>query len=370
MDILTSLALLKRLLDEVPRLKRLASNPQNEELPAWDNEVRRILVETFGTDSKEFSRYDGIVLLKSVKTQADKEHAYIDHVSQREKALKDIIKEHDLPVKVGAQDNGRGNIKDELKHFYEGFIRYKELVIAKNRGSLKSEQESEFQDLSAQLQRSYGSLKKVIEKYGGPSVLLLEGGNYKCEAFSSAFNYTLFSPGTLVAVMDAAITTLNMAIGNLEKLLKSEQLPREAIFQNGKQYDAYEAIKDIITTATKKLIIVDTWVDGTLFHLLGNAQPNVQIQILTQNMIGDFMLAGQKFKKQREKGQQGTLTVHKSSKFHDRFIVVDDKIFHLGASIKDAGDKMFAMSEIEGPDIKSKLSETISSYWDKAEIVL
>jgi len=370
MDILTALVLLKRLLDEVPRLKRLASNPKNKELPAWDNEVKRILMETFGTDSKELSRYDGIILLKRAETQADKEHAYIDHVSQREKALKDIIKEYAPAMKVGAQDDGRGNIKDELKHLHDGFIRYKELVVAKQRGSLKSEQESELQDLSTHLQRSYGSLKKVIEKYGGPSVLLLQGGNYKCEAFSSAFNYTLFSPDTFIAVIDAALTTLNMAIGNLEKLLESEQLPREAVFSDGKQYDAYEAIKDIITTATKKLIIVDTWVDSTLFPLLGNAQPKVQIQILTQNMIGDFMLAGQKFKEQREKAQQGTLTVRKSSKFHDRFIVVDDKVFHLGASIKDAGDKMFAMSEIESPEIKNKLSETISNYWDKAQIVL
>ena len=370
MDILTALALLKRLLDEVPRLKRLASNPKNKELPAWDNEVKRILIETFGTNSKELSRYDGIILLKRAETQADKEYAYIDHVSQREKALKDIIKEYAPAIEVGAQDDGRGNIKDELKHLHDGFIRYKELVVAKQRGSLKSEQESELQDLSTHLQRSYGSLKKVIEKYGGPSVLLLQGGNYKCEAFSSAFNYTLFSPDTFIAVIDAALTTLNMAIGNLEKLLELEQLPREAVFSDGKQYDAYEAIKDIITTAIKKLIIVDTWVDSTLFPLLGNAQPKVQIQILTQNMIGDFMLAGQKFKEQREKAQQGTLTVRKSSKFHDRFIVVDDKVFHLGASIKDAGDKMFAMSEIESPEIKNKLSETISSYWDKAQIVL
>lgn len=139
MDILTALALLKRLLDEVPRLKRLASNPKNKELPAWDNEVKRILIETFGTDSKELSRYDGIILLKRAETQADKEHAYIDHVSQREKALKDLIKEYAPAMKVGAQDDGRGNIKDELKHLHDGFIRYKELVAAKQRGSLKSE---------------------------------------------------------------------------------------------------------------------------------------------------------------------------------------------------------------------------------------
>jgi hypothetical protein len=87
-------------------------------------------------------------------------------------------------------------------------------------------------------------------------------------------------------------------------------------------------------------------------------------------MKGDFELAGKKFKKQSETAQQGTLTVRKSSKFHDRFIVVDDKMFHLGTSIKDAGDKVFAMSEFEGADIKSEMSRLISSYWAEADIVL
>lgn len=370
MDTLTALALLNRLLDDVPRLKRLASNSKNVELPAWDNEVKRIIRETFGTASKEYARYNGIILLKRVETQEDKEHAYIDHVSQREKALKDIILEHDIPTKVAANDNGRGNIKAELEHFYDSIIKYKELVMAKQTGNLTSEQESEFQTLSVQLQRKYGNLKKVIEKYGGPSVLRLQGGRYEYEAFSSAFNYTLFSADTFVSVIDTAIATLNMAIGNLEKQLESEQLPREAVFANGKPYDAYEAIKDIITTATKKLIIVDSHVDGTLFTLLDNVQPNVKIQILTHNTKGDFILAGQKFKEQREKAQQGTLMVRKSSKSHDRFLVVNDKIFHLGASIKDAGNKLCVMTEIEDPDIKRKVSETISSYWDEGETVL
>lgn len=227
MDILRALALLKRLLDDVPRLKSLASNPQNAELPTWDNEVRRIIRETFGRDSKEYARYDGVFLLKMVETQADKEQAYIDNVSQREKALKDIIKEHDLPVKVELHADGRVNTKANLESFHDGFIRYKELVMAKKGESLTSEQESELQTLSVHLQRSYGSLKEVIEKYGGPSVVLLQGGEYKCEAFSSAFNYTMFSSGALAAVMDTAIATLNMAIGELGKPVDSEQLPPE-----------------------------------------------------------------------------------------------------------------------------------------------
>lgn len=87
-------------------------------------------------------------------------------------------------------------------------------------------------------------------------------------------------------------------------------------------------------------------------------------------MKGDFQLAGQKFKEQREKSQQGAVEIRKSGKFHDRFIVADGKVFHIGASIKDAGEKACFMSEVEGADIKTTLKKAISAYWDEAEIVL
>ena len=92
MEISEVVALLKRLKDDVPRLKRLASNPKNLELPAWDKEIIRIIKETFGSDSKELIRYDGSHLLRRVNNQQEKEQAYIDHISQREDALKDIMR--------------------------------------------------------------------------------------------------------------------------------------------------------------------------------------------------------------------------------------------------------------------------------------
>ena len=156
----------------------------------------------------------------------------------------------------------------------------------------------------------------------------------------------------------------------LGETVSRPEVSREAIYPGGTPYDAYKDIRDELTAATRKLIIVDPYVDSTLFNMLENVQPGVEIQVLTRKMQGDFQLAGQKFKEQREKAQQGTLEVRKSGKLHDRFVFADDKFFHLGASIKDAGTKMCAMSEFEGSDTKSKLSETISGYWAEAEIVL
>ena len=150
----------------------------------------------------------------------------------------------------------------------------------------------------------------------------------------------------------------------------TSEVPSEAVYPSDTPYSAYKYIKTVITQASKRLVVIDPYVDGSVIELLENVQHNVEIQVLTRNMKGDFKLAGKKFKEQREKAQQGKLEVRKSGKLHDRFIVADDKFFHLGASIKDAGTKMCAMSEFEGSEIKSKLTETISGYWSEAEIVL
>jgi hypothetical protein len=257
-----------------------------------------------------------------------------------------------------------------LNDFCKGFFRYKELILLKRSGRQTGSQEIEFQALSFDLQRKYGSLKEVIEEYGGSATLLLQGGRVKYEAFSSAFSYTRFSQEALIAVLDTAITTINAAIGKLEKELHSKRLPSEVVYPSGKPYDAYKHIKGITSEATKELTIVDPYVDSTLFVLLENVKPGVNIKILTLNMRGDFELSGSKFKGQREKALHGTLEVRTSDKFHDRFMVADGKFFHIGASIKDIGTKLCAISEFEGQDIKAVLSETISRYWDEAKVVL
>jgi len=368
MEISAAIALLKRLLDDISRLRRLASNPKNREFPAWDKEVVRIINETFGPDSKELIRYDGSHLLRRVNSQQEQVQAYIDHISQREDALRDIIQEYDK--KQEAHSEKMTTIIEDLKQTYENFSRYKEMALAKRRGELSSDQDKEFSILSVQVQRQIGSLKQIIEKYGGQSVVLLQGGNYRCEALTSAFNITLFGPDALSTVLDTALTTLNMAIGNLERLNTTTRQALEIVIEDGRTYDAYKTIRDIIGRATKKLIIVDSYIDSTLFTLLENAQPNLEIQILTKEMQGDSQLVGEKYKVQYESKGKGTLEIRTSNKSHDRFIMADNDIFHLGASIKDAGRKLCAITEFEGPDTKKELCDDINSYWSDAEGVL
>jgi hypothetical protein len=157
----------------------------------------------------------------------------------------------------------------------------------------------------------------------------------------------------------------------LGETVPTSKLPSEVVYPSDTPYDAYKNIKEIISLATKKLIVVDPYVDGTVVTLLENVQPGVEIQVLTQNMQGDFKLAVQKFTHQREKAAQGSVEVRQDKGgFHDRFIVADDNFFHLGASIKDAGTKVCAINEIEDSHNKSVLGENIRKAWDVAAKVL
>ena len=157
----------------------------------------------------------------------------------------------------------------------------------------------------------------------------------------------------------------------LGETVSTSKALREAVYPSDMPYSAYKHIKGIITSATKQLTVVDPYVDDTVIVLLEGVQHDVEIQLLTRNMQGDFQLVAQKFKQQREKAGHGSLEVRKDKgDFHDRFIVADEKFFHVGASIKDAGTKVFAINEIENPRNKSVLMENILKAWDAAEKVL
>jgi hypothetical protein len=83
-------------------------------------------------------------------------------------------------------------------------------------------------------------------------------------------------------------------------------------------------------------------------------------------MKSDFMLEGRKFAAQHG----NTIEVRTNQSFHDRFILVDSaKCWHLGASIKDAGNKAFAMSEIADPVIAAFIKQTAETTWSGSTVV-
>ena len=125
--------------------------------------------------------------------------------------------------------------------------------------------------------------------------------------------------------------------------LQHEENIKQKIFFEGQIYDAYSLIIDIIKKADKKILIIDNYIDDTVLKMLTKKNTNVEVVILTSDKSNIQKIDIQKFNK-----EYPILKVAKTNKFHDRFIVIDNKeMYHLGASIKDLGKKCFGINKIE-----------------------
>lgn len=133
--------------------------------------------------------------------------------------------------------------------------------------------------------------------------------------------------------------------------LQLEENIKQRIFFQGQIYDAYSIIVDIIKRANTKILIIDNYIDDSVLKMLAKKKKNVEVVILTSSHSNIENLDIQKFNK-----EYPTLKIAKTNKFHDRFIVLDNKeMYHLGASVKDLGKKCFAINKIEDVGIIEKI---------------
>ena len=127
----------------------------------------------------------------------------------------------------------------------------------------------------------------------------------------------------------------------LEKNKESEF--KQKIFYKGQIYDAYELIIDIIKTAKNKIVIIDNYIDDTIFKILQKKNKNVEVVILTLPNCNLTKLDIKKFNE-----QYPVLKIARTDKFHDRFIIIDNReLYHCGASLKDLGKKCFGINKIK-----------------------
>ena len=128
---------------------------------------------------------------------------------------------------------------------------------------------------------------------------------------------------------------------------------KQKIFFDGQIYDAYSLVINTIKKAKEKILIIDNYIDDSILQMLVKKNKDVKVTILTTEKSNISKLDIQKFNK-----EYPILKIAKSNKFHDRFIVIDNKeIYHVGASLKDLGKKCFAISKIEDTEYIDKLLE-------------
>jgi len=141
-----------------------------------------------------------------------------------------------------------------------------------------------------------------------------------------------------------------------EKIFKTienkELIPNQGIFFEGQVFDAYEFISKIIRSAKISIKLIDNFVDEKTLTHLSKKRKNISVTILTKNIDSKLKLDLEKVNK-----QYGGFEIKFFSKSHDRFLIIDDiEILHLGASLKDLGNKWFAFSKLDIKSVESLLN--------------
>lgn len=120
--------------------------------------------------------------------------------------------------------------------------------------------------------------------------------------------------------------------------------PVEGIFFDGQIFDAYKFASDLIKSARQSLVLIDNYVDESVLLMLSKRQPGVTATIYTQRITPQFRLD-----LDRHNDQYPPVDVRTCKLSHDRFLIVDDAVYHIGASLKDLGKKWFAFSKLSLP---------------------
>jgi len=118
--------------------------------------------------------------------------------------------------------------------------------------------------------------------------------------------------------------------------------PVEGIFYDGQIFDAYAFATELIRSASTKIVLIDNYIDESVLMMLSKRKPGVKAEIHTGKIPQLLLLDLQK-----HNSQYDPITLTQTHNIHDRFLIIDDTVYHIGASLKDLGKKLFAFSKME-----------------------
>lgn len=121
--------------------------------------------------------------------------------------------------------------------------------------------------------------------------------------------------------------------------------PVEGVFYNGQIFDAYKFATDLVKSARRSIVLIDNYVDETVLLMLSKRSVGVSATIYTQRITQQLQLD-----LDRHNSQYPPIDIRTYRDSHDRFLIVDETdVYHIGASLKDLGKKMFAFSKLDIP---------------------
>ena len=147
----------------------------------------------------------------------------------------------------------------------------------------------------------------------------------------------------------------DMKINRVMSLMEKQSvMPNQGIFYDGQIFDAYLFVSKLIKGAAKEIVLIDNYIDETVLTLLDKRESEVRATIYTKAIDRQLRLD-----LQRHNEQYSPIEIRLFGKAHDRFLIIDDSVYHVGASLKDLGKKWFAFSlmrDLDPQELVQKMS--------------
>ncbi len=141
----------------------------------------------------------------------------------------------------------------------------------------------------------------------------------------------------------------------IDFFVRTNQPPVEGIFYDGQIFDAYRFVNDLIRKAKNRVVLIDNYVDDTVLAMLDKRAAGVTATIYTQHVSQQLQLDID-----RHNAQYDPIVVEHFNRAHDRFLLIDEEVYHIGASLKDLGRKWFAftlMHDITTAELISRICD-------------
>jgi len=146
------------------------------------------------------------------------------------------------------------------------------------------------------------------------------------------------------------VEAIKSRMDGIDLRINTPFIPTQGIFYEGQVFDAYEHVSKIIRSAKNSIVLIDNYVDeSTLVHI-SKKNTGVKALILTRDISNQLALDIL-----RANAQYGDFSVKKFTQSHDRFLIIDNgtEVYHIGASLKDLGKKLFAFSKLDKDSVTS-----------------
>ena len=146
--------------------------------------------------------------------------------------------------------------------------------------------------------------------------------------------------------------TLHEHAKKIEFFIQSSLPPKQGIFFDGQIYDAYSFVAELVRSAKRRIVLIDNYIDDTVLTLLSKREAGVEAVVYTGKISKQLQLDIDK-----HNAQYAPVEVRTFSKAHDRFLIIDEKVYLVGASIKDLGKKWFGFTLMENTEAEELLGK-------------